>query len=88
VPAFGVELPPLPATLPQPPQSSNTNMATLETCHTYLRLGVANLLRMAQATSARSHVSPIRKPAHGQGTIVPGGTNDWAVVVTVILNGA
>ncbi len=63
-------------------------MATPETCHTYRRLGAANLLRMAQATSARSHVSPIRKLPHGQGTIVPGGTNDGAVVVTVILNGA
>jgi len=63
-------------------------MATLETCHAYPRLGAANLLRMAQATSARSHVSPIRKAGPWQGTIVPGGTNDWAVVVTVILNGA
>jgi hypothetical protein len=43
---------------------------------------------MAHAISARSHVSPIRKPAHGQRTIVSGGTNDWAIVVTVILNGA
>jgi len=88
VPAFGIELRPLPATPVQPAQSSNTNVATLETCHTYRRLGAANLLRMAQATSARSHVSPIRKPAHGQGTIVPGGTTEWVVVVTVILNGA
>ena len=63
-------------------------MATPETCHTYRRLGAANLLKMAQATSIRSHVSPIRRLAHGQGTIVPGGTHDGAVVVTVILKGA
>jgi len=81
MPACGVDCPPSGT-------CRTTTKAGIQTCPNgdlprLPLLGAANPAKNgASHKRHKCHVSPIRKGrirlAHGQGTIVPGGTNDWA----------